>query len=374
MSSSFIRLRYRLHYIVVGLLLIITVLSLSACGTLRWYSQAINGHLHILGQRKPIHRLLDDPDINNALKQRLQSVLDIRDFASVELHLPDNNSYREYADIGRDAPVWNVVASQTLSLQAHQWCYPLVGCLSYRGWYDKTNAQEEARELAAQNYDVLVSPSVAYSTLGWFDDPLLNTMLRYNDDQLAELIFHELAHQKVFIKGSTSFNEAFAETVANAGVTRWLSIQNDPTVLQDWRARRAVRQQINGLILKTRESLQRHYKSTIDEEERLIGKQQLILKLRKKYLDLLHAETQGSSRYQALHAWREWFAQPLNNANFVLFSVYQQGVGQFEKLLECVDNNLPDFYTAVEEMGEWDAKKRQQWLTATDNHLTHCDD
>lgn len=335
---------------------------MSACSTLRWYSQAIDGHFHILGQREPIRQVIDNPHTDARLKERLTAALTIRDFASTELHLPDNNSYREYADIGRDSPVWNVVASRSLSFDAHEWCYPLVGCLNYRGWYRKASAQEEARLLATQHYDVLVSPVIAYSTLGWFSDPLLPGMLRYSDARLAELLFHELAHQQLFVKGDTSFNEAFAETVAHAGVEHWLMAQHNEQALRNWRADRAVREEINQLILKTRNALEAVYQNN-NNEERLRGKERLIMTLRHDYLKLLSAEPTDSPRHHALRAWGEWFAQPLNNANFVLFSVYQQGVKRFQQLLQCLSGDLMTFYEHAEKMQEWTTQQRHTWLT-----------
>ncbi len=339
--------------------------GLPGCTTVRWSLQAVGGHADLLSRRESINDLITATDTSPALRKKLLLAQRIRDFASMELGLPDNNSYRSYADLQREAVVWNVIATPPLSLQAQTWCYPLVGCLAYRGWYRRDAALAEARLLHAQQRDVLVSPATAYSTLGWFDDPLLNTMLAYSDNYLqpilASLIFHELAHQQLFAPGDTSFNEAFAETVALAGVQYWLKINNDETLQQRWRAQQKARHTVNDLLSATQIQLVEAYSGQLSEELALRAKEQAFINLRRAYLKQL-AVLESGFEYEALKAWRDWFAQPLNNAHLALHSTYQDGVVVFQQLLDCVGNDLSLFYVAAANIADWSSKKRSDWL------------
>ena len=185
-----------------------------------YYAQLIHGQYDLLSRRQPIDQLLAKPDLDPVLKQRLERAVDARRFASRELLLPDNGSYKSYADLERPAALWNVFAAPEFSLAAHEWCYWVTGCLAYRGYYALADAKEEAAELKGEGLDVYVSPVPAYSTLGWFDDPLLNTVV-VSDDAVASTIFHELAHQKRFVRGDTVFNESFASFVEDQGLRQY---------------------------------------------------------------------------------------------------------------------------------------------------------
>ncbi len=351
--------------------------ALAGCTSVRWTFQAVGGHLDLLSKREPISELLGDPDTPEALRAKLELALRLRNFASAELGLPDNGSYRSYADLQRDAVVWNVIATPPLSLQPHTWCYPLAGCLAYRGWYRRSSALREARQLHARELDVLISPATAYSTLGWFDDPVLNTMLAYSDDYLepvlGSLIFHELAHQQLFVAGSTGFNEAFAETVANEGVARWLRLHRSPAdqapdpLLLRWQAWQQADSVVNQLLTSARSQLQRIYaqaadRASPDQEQALQAKQQVFMDLRLAYLDELGAAELNPDLLRGLLAWREWFAQPLNNAHLALQATYQQGVAAFTELLICNRYDLAAFYQAAVSIGEWPAAQREAWL------------
>ena len=207
--------------------------ALAGCSTVGYYWQSLDGHVRLMAAARPLDDWLQDPAAPERLKERLRLAERIRDFASRELLLPDNPSYRRYADLRRPAAVWNVVAAPPLSLTLRTWCFPVTGCVGYRGWFDEAQARAEAEALRAQGLEVSVYPVPAYSTLGWSNwlggDPLLNTFIRDTEGELARLIFHELAHQVVYARDDTAFNESFATAVERLGVARWI----------DWRAREA---------------------------------------------------------------------------------------------------------------------------------------
>jgi predicted aminopeptidase len=178
----------------------------SACSSLDYYKQALSGQMEVVSKREPLDEVVQSPDTPEPLRARLRTIQRMRDFASSELALPNNGSYRSYADLGRPFVVWNVFASPELSLEPMEWCYPFVGCLSYRGYFERDEAVQLAAELDGQGMEAWVGGVPAYSTLGWFDDPLLNTFVAWPEGRLAELIFHELAHQRLYLGGETEFN------------------------------------------------------------------------------------------------------------------------------------------------------------------------
>src|ERR1700730_16357908 len=234
-----------------ALLLAAACTLLSGCGT-RYLMQAASGQWQVLRQRVPIDTLLADPRTPPALRAHLEEVRGAREFASRELGLPDNGSYRSYADIGRPYVVWNVVAAPEFSVRPKRWCFPIAGCVAYRGYFREQRAREFAASLAVRGFDVSVDGVPAYSTLGKFADPVLSSMLRYGDDELAPTIFHELAHQLLYVRDDSEFNEAFATTVEGAGLERWLTHQRDSQRLQPLRARQAHAAEFVSLLAQSR--------------------------------------------------------------------------------------------------------------------------
>ncbi len=216
------------HYRLLALLLLPVGWVLSGCSNLAYYSQAIAGHWQLLHQRRPVDEVLADPATPPVLRQRLETARRLRDFASTELALPDNGSYRSYADLQRPYVVMNVFAAPELSLQLREWCFLVVGCVYYRGYFDADTARQFAATLHARGDDVYLAGIPAYSTLSWFDDPLLNTFVNWPTARLAELMFHELAHQRLFVAGDTDFNEAFATAVGHLGTRHWLARYGTP--------------------------------------------------------------------------------------------------------------------------------------------------
>lgn len=324
---------------------------------LGYYAQAIGGQLEILSKRRSIEKLLANPETDSALRTRLGKVLEMRRFASRELGLPDNKSYRSYVDLGRAYVVWNVFAAPELSLQPVQWCFVFVGCLNYRGYFTEGRAQKFAGKLRARNHDVYVAGIAAYSTLGWFNDPMLNTILTRPESDVAGLIFHELAHQLIYARDDTPFNESFAMTVEHEGVRRWLEHAGTNADYERYRLRRRLRDEFIELVMRTRERLQRLYAAPLPAEEKRAGKARAFAGLKAEYA----ARKRDWGGYDG---YDRWFAQELTNAHLVPIGLYHQYVPAFEALLARERGDLRGFYAAVEALAELPKEERHARLDA----------
>jgi len=307
--------------------------------------QAATGQWEITSKRQPIARLLSDANTPESLRNRLQYVSEARAFASSELGLPDNDSYRSYADLGRPFVVWNVFATDEFSVEPLRWCFPIAGCVVYRGYFDERNAHSYARGLRLRGKDTAVGGVAAYSTLGHFKDPVLNTMLGWSDVQLASTLFHELAHQVVYVPGDSEFNEAFATVVEEAGLQRWLASRGRLKELDEWNDRRQRHAQFVGLLLKTRERLKSLYESDLPDEEKRDRKQYEFGLLKLEYAGL-KKEWNGYSGYDA------WFKRTLNNAHLVSAATYYGCVPGLRRILQSVDGDLPRFYERARELAK----------------------
>lgn len=330
---------------------------LAGCTELGYYGQAVSGQWQLLSLRRPLDELLADPTTAPALQQRLASARRLREFASRELALPDNGSYRSYADLGRPFVVWNVFATPELSLQPQEWCFPVVGCVSYRGYFEQTAAKRLAEELRVQGYDVFVGGVPAFSTLGWFDDPLLNTFVYWPTGRLAELVFHELAHQRLYVAGDTDFNESFATFVGEQGAQLWLARHGTPEERRAYEDFRRYREAFVDLVLRTKEELTELYASAQDVAAKRAGKQRLLAELQSRYHDL----KQGWNGYAGYDAW---FDQDLNNARLAALSTYTRFVPAFAALFEQRGEEFPAFYRAVEALAELPPEAREDRLLA----------
>lgn len=317
----------------------------TGCAKLGYYTQAIGGQLEILSKRQPIETLLEDPKISAQLRAQLTAVLAMRAFASNDLALPDNKSYRTYVDLKRQYAVWNVFAAPELSLTPLQWCFVVVGCLNYRGYFSPAGADKFAGKLRQQGYDVYVGGVTAYSTLGWFRDPVLNTMLRNSQTDMAALIFHELAHQRVYVRDDTVFNESFAVTVEREGVKRWLARSGSQEQFQRYLVRKHRHEQFVDLVMRFRQRLIELYATTKSDAEKRDKKAALFHELRAEYVRL----KQGWNGYGG---YDEWFARDLNNAHLVPLGLYHEYVPAFQALLVQHNGDLSAFYQAVEEIGK----------------------
>jgi len=332
--------------------LALSVSTLAGCG---YYGQSIRGQWEVISQRHPIERLLADPQTPEDLRQRLRLAQRMRDFASRELALPDNGSYRSYADLGRPYVVWNVFAARPLELRLKTWCFPVAGCVGYRGYFSEQAARTFAAGLRAQGLETWVTGIRAYSTLGWFDDPLLNTVIDLPAARLAGLMFHELAHQRLYVKGDTAFNEAFASTVEEEGVRRWLARFGDRRQRRDDALFRQRRDAFVNLVTAARDRLAALYAEAIPEAEKRRRKAVLIEALRADYA-ALRREWNGYAGYDA------WFEGPLNNPQLAAVTTYRDGVPAFQRLLAEAGGDLAAFYDRAEAMGEWPAQRRRAWL------------
>jgi predicted aminopeptidase len=319
---------------------VLTALLLSGCGA-GYLAQAARGQLAVMRAREPIDKLLARPDTPDALKQQLLRARQIRDFATKELGLPDNGAYRSYADIGRPYVVWNVVATPEFSVNPRQWCFPIAGCVAYRGYFSEQAAAGFAATLKKQGDDVLVGGVPAYSTLGKIDDPLLNTVMSYSELDLAALIFHELAHQVAYLPGDSSFNEAFATAVEEAGVARYAAHFAKPALLARRQQRRSMRISVTSMLSATRTDLAALYRTRLAPEA--------MRERKAARLALLAADIRALEQREGRNSgYSDWIEAGLNNAHLAAVATYYDQVPHFEKLLhETCGDYLPCLYVQV---------------------------
>jgi predicted aminopeptidase len=326
-------------------------LGLNGCAS--YYGQLLQGQVQLLRQREPIAALLADPARDPRLRQRLALSQQARRFASEALRLPDNRSYRVYADIGRPFVVWNLFATPRYSLAPLQHCFPVAGCVAYRGYYRQGRARGAAALLQQQGLDTYVAGVEAYSTLGWFDDPLLSSMLRWDDDHLAATIFHELAHQRFYLPGDSAFNESYASFVERQGLREWRAARGLP---EPDGAAQAQARQFTERVLETRRQLERLYASGLPPAQMEQAKQAEFERLRRDYGVLRERDWHGSKRFDA------WVYGPLNNAKLLPFGLYDTWVPAFAALFAEQASDWTAFHRAVERLAALPAGARQQAL------------
>ncbi len=335
-------------------LLIVLVPLLSGCPSLPYYSQAVAGHWQLLNARRPLAEVLADPATTPTLRKRLETAHVLRDFASGVLALPDNGSYRYYADLRRPYVVRNVFATPELSLEPRRWCFWVVGCVSYRGYYDADAAQQFANWLREQGDDVYLADIPAYSTLGWFADPLLNTFIHWPPGRLAELLFHELAHQRLYISNATDFNESFATAVGRLGARLWLARYASPQAQTNYEISLCRFETLLDLIAATRQALIQLYAAPSSPAAKRAGKHRLLAELQADYRRLKQ-QWRGDTTYDA------WF-QHVNNAKLAALDSYTRFVPAFEHLFATTGQDFPAFYQAVQDLGELSAEQREVQL------------
>ena len=344
-------------YILKRVLVLLAASTVSACSSFGYYMDLMAGHSELLEQQKPVSELIEDKKTNEGLRKALLKSQKIRDFASKSLYLPENDSYRQYADLNRPFVVWNVVAAKKLSVEAKKWCFLFVGCLSYKGYFSKKDAQIEAKQLAAAGYDVHIAGAKAYSTLGWFDDPLLNTMMYRSEARRAGIVFHELAHQLIYIENDTAFNEAFATVVEQEGIRLWFNKNGKHKEYTDYLEQNKRDAQVNDLLLETRKALMLLYKSDASEERKLVSKKQYFALLQEKYQQLKKTWT-GKN----VNAFDEWMTQGLNNSHLLLIATYYDLVPGLRALLKKEQYDLRKFYAVVDNLGKENKEKRLMLL------------
>jgi predicted aminopeptidase len=322
-----------------------------------YYWQAIGGQLELLRKREPIEQVVADPAVDPTLKSTLTRIAAMRRFAVEELGLPSNKSYTSYAALDRPYVVWNVVATEEFSVDPRRWCFPFAGCVAYRGYFDKAAADRFAVELAAEGLDTHSGGSTAYSTLGYFADPVLSTMVNGGEQYVASLLFHELAHQKLYVKDDSEFSEAFAMVIEELGTERWLGQHGVAADLARYRARRDRRAEFGALIAAQQSRLRAIYASGAPPAQLREEKQRAFDALRAEYA-ALKASWQNNTEYDA------WFAQPLNNATLASVATYTNWLPALRTHLQEV--GLAAFYADTAAVAKLDAARRAEQLRAWD--------
>jgi predicted aminopeptidase len=323
---------------------------LSGCSGLRYVAQSAHGHFDLMDRREPIDAILDDPSRDSSLKARLASVLEARAFASRELGLPDNGSYRQYVELDRPYATWVVHATPEFSLEARQWCFPIAGCVPYQGFFTERKAVERAQVLREEGLDVHVRGAAAYSTLGWFDDPILSTMFRYGEDKTAAIIFHELAHQTAYVAGDSTFNEAFASVVEEAGMRRWL-LWHAPERLFSFQTALERKAAFLAWVGQLRSRLEALYASETDRED-----------MRREKLHIIEEERRRGLAGGVPAGYVSWLEGGINNAALVSIAIYQERKPDFERLLSACGQDLPRFLGRVRAISRLSQEARQSAL------------
>ena len=338
---------------------LLLLLLLGGCSSINYYDQLVSGQLQLLRARVPVEDVVADQTRDPKLRQLLALSQEARAFASRQLHLPDNQSYRMYADLGRPYVVWNVFATPEFSLEPVTHCFPIAGCVAYRGYYSIGGARGAAALERQDGKDVYVSGVEAYSTLGWFNDPIMSSMLGWGDERLATLIFHELAHQRFYVKDDTEFNESYASFVEQEGTRQWRAARG---LAAQTLAQSKQRDDLTRLVLATRERLQQLYRQPLSAELMRQRKAAEFDRLRSEYRALRDQQWAGDKRYDA------WINSPLNNAKLLPFGLYDQWVPAFEALFRKVNGDWVAFYGEVERLGALPVAERKaqlQKLTAS---------
>ncbi|MEJ8569194.1 aminopeptidase [Elongatibacter sediminis] len=342
-----------------AILLALTVFALlpaGGCAGPGYYAQAITGHLRLMHARQDAGELIADAATDPALAASLREARAILEFGRDNLGLPNSDSYRQVVITGRDAVTWNVVAAPEFSTVPRRWCFPVAGCVPYRGYFARDKAEDFASRRAAHGEDVAVSPATAYSTLGWFDDPLLDTMLRYGDAELAALLFHELAHEKLYVGGDTAFNEAYATFVAAAGVRRWAAATGRTALARQWDARRLAMRDFNHLLAQTRDELDELYASGLPEPDLRDRKKAVFERMRSRYAGLVESSWGGADYFGG------WMATSLNNAHLALMDQYQGGDCAFATLFKQAGADFERFHALASDRAKLPEAERAKWL------------
>jgi predicted aminopeptidase len=332
---------------------VIALISASSGGC--YLLESAQGQLELMSKRKPIPAVIANPQTSAALRGQLQSVSQIREYASRELGLPDNGSYRSYADVGRPYVVWNVVAAPEFSIEPKQWCFPVVGCVAYRGYFVERRAQAYGEKLQREGLDVSVGGVAAYSTLGHFNDPILNTMLGWNDVELASIIFHELTHQMIYLSNDADFDEALATTVEEAGVRRWLKAAGRDEDLARYDRYQEHFLVVLALLNKSRGELRTLYASGAEPARMREQKAVIIDALRASFADL-------KSGWGGHAPFETWFDGDINNAHLASVATYYDCVPGFKRELAAVNGDLAAFYRRVHELAQLDQTRRDSML------------
>jgi predicted aminopeptidase len=351
------------------LLLLIVISTLSACSDFGYYWHSTRGHLALMNKRVDIDDMLENTDLDTNLRGRLLLVKNIRAFSVDELALPDSGSYHNYVQLDRDYLLQNLFAAKEFSTQLHSWCFPVAGCLSYRGYYDEELLNEYANQLRAENFDLHIGYVPAYSTLGWFDDPVLSSFINWPDYRLAGLLFHELTHQRIYIDNDTQFNESLAVAIEQAGTELWLKASNQGAQLEEFTRWIVYRREVVSLIEQTRSQLTRLYQMNMDDSSKRQEKQSIFASSREGYAEI-------AERLNYQDGFKDWFAGELNNAKIGSVSAYSIHVPAFLAIAKTLNYNFEAFFTNVEKIGAMDKAERDRclasWTDGTSTESRPC--
>lgn len=329
--------------------------ALTGCQTIQYYSQAISGQNRILQSRQPISEITADPNSSEILRQRLAFIMDVRGFAEDDLQLPVGNNYLTYVDLKRPYVAWNVVATPEFSMVPKTWCYPFVGCAAYRGYFAEADAYNYSESLKNDGYDVNVGGVTAYSTLGWFDDPVLSTFIRRSKASSAALLFHELAHQVLYVPDDTTFNESFATFVEQEGLRRWQKASGNSVIYREYLTNYRRQQQFVRLVLEYRQKLELLYQTDLAPNRKRIEKASIFADLRNKFNHL-------KTKQPGLAAYDGWMNRPLNNAKISGIVAYHDFVPAFGKILAEKNGDLAQFYEACRQLAQKKKDDRHRFL------------
>jgi len=341
--------------IAINLFVLIVAATCLQCRSLPYYDQAINGQMEILRNKEPISDLVDNPETPAQLRKKLKFIQSVRDFAAKELYLPVNDHYLSYVALDRPYVVWNVVAAPQFSMTPKTWCFPIVGCVSYRGYFAEEDARRFGDSLKLEGYDVFIGGAIAYSTLGWFDDPVLSTFISLSEPDTAALIFHELAHGILYVKDDTAFNESFATAVEQEGLRRWQASVNDPKGYEKWLRKHRLRRKFTDLISKYRTRLEALYERDLPLTAKRSQKAAVFTQMRAEFRDL-------KSDHGGMAAYDAWFNYPLNNAQLISVSTYHNWVPAFGRMLSDSGGNLEKFYQKCGRLAKKEPAERHRIL------------
>lgn len=336
------------------LVLLLLLFLISGCASLNYYAQSVQGQFEVIQKRRSISELLDENTLSVSLRNKLTTVLALREFSIRQLALPDNDSYLAYADLERNYVIWNIFATEEFSLEPMTWCYLIVGCLNYRGYFAESDARLHATELEKQGKDVYLGGVAAYSTLGWFEDPVLNTMLRWSDVRLATVMFHELAHQQLYIKNDTAFNESYADAIAHIGVTKWLEQASDKNLLKQYQQSQAQEKQFINLVM--------HYKSLLSEKYQSLENAEVKRELKKALFQQMATDYKTISQSWTSNDYQKWFSTGINNAKLAAIVTYRRYVSSFIDIYNKLDKDLARFYSLSNSLSNCNAMKRKEIL------------
>jgi predicted aminopeptidase len=331
------------------------ILLLSACSDLGYYWNMTQGHLSLMNKRVDIDDMLEQPNIDADLKQRLQLIQQIRAFSVDRLALPESASYSSYVQLDRPYVLQNLFAASEFSTQLHRWCYPIVGCTSYRGYYDEERLKEYVEQLKTQGFDTHIGYVPAYSTLGWFDDPVLSSFIDWPDYRVAGLLFHELTHQRLFIDDDTQFNESLAVAVQLAGTELWLKSVSKDTQMGEFRRWIEYRRKVVSLIVQTRENLSQLYQTESTDAIKREKKQAIFAASRESYSVIA-----DNLNYKG--GYKNWFAGELNNAKIGSVSAYNTHAPAFLAMISALDYDFSAFFEMAYAIGAMDRTEREHCL------------